>query len=148
MVFFDVENTSRADHIAGMLAYLGLPDGGRSRVFAVGNWRVVGLETGALFARAGAALVHSAPVVGVKDWSDLRIATDAGCWLGVARPGDTLEIVSDDQAFDAVGDLAAGLGILFRRLSFRALIRTGILPILETRDRPRHNKRRRPAARS
>jgi hypothetical protein len=121
MVVFDVENTSRATHIAATLGYLGLPDGGRSRLLAVGNWRVVSVETAHLFARAGAELIHSAPVSGVKDWSDLRIATDAGRWLGGARPGDRLEIVSDDRAFDAVGDVAAGLGILFRRLSLRAL---------------------------
>jgi hypothetical protein len=57
----------------------------------------------------------------VKDWSDLRIAVTAGVWLGTARPGDVLEIISDDRAFDAVGDVAVGLGIAFRRLSYRAL---------------------------
>jgi hypothetical protein len=57
----------------------------------------------------------------VRDWSDLRIAVSAGAWLAAARPGDMLEIVSDDRAFDAVGDVAAGLGIAFRRLSHRSL---------------------------
>ena len=38
-----------------------------------------------------------------------------------ARPGDLLEIVSDDRAFDAVGDVATSLGIAFRRLSYRGL---------------------------
>jgi hypothetical protein len=42
-------------------------------------------------------------------------------WLGTARPGDILEIISDDRAFDAVGDVATGLGIAFRRLSYRGL---------------------------
>jgi len=37
--------------------------------------------------------------------------------LGGARPGDALEIVSDDRAFDAVGDVASTLGVSFRRLS-------------------------------
>jgi len=45
----------------------------------------------------------------------------AGVWLGAARPGDVLEIVSDDRAFDAVGDVATSLGISFRRLSYRGL---------------------------
>ena len=90
-----------------MLEHLGLPDGGNSHVSAIGNWRVVSVETSHLLSRAGATLVHSAPVVGVKDWSDLRIAVDAGRWLGDAHAGDTLEIISDDQAFDAVGDVAA-----------------------------------------
>jgi hypothetical protein len=59
--------------------------------------------------------------VGVKDWSDLRIAVGAGVWLGTARPGDILEIISDDRAFDAVGDVATGLGVAFRRMSYRGL---------------------------
>ena len=88
---------------------------------AVGNWRVIGHDTARLLAHHGAALVHSAPSVGVRDWSDLRIAVSAGVWLAGARPGDVIEIVSDDQAFDAVGDVAASLGVTFRRTSYRAL---------------------------
>jgi hypothetical protein len=57
----------------------------------------------------------------VKDWSDLRIAVAAGGWLANAAAGDLLVIVTDDQAFDAVGDLAATRGILFRRVSYRGL---------------------------
>ncbi len=86
---------------------------------AVGNWRSVGQRLGQQLAGLGARLLHSAPVAGVKDWSDLWIAVAAGCWLGRAAPGDTLEIVSDDRAFDAVGDKAAALGVAFRRVSCR-----------------------------
>src|SRR5439155_4485288 len=96
--------------------------GGRTESFAVGNWRVIGHATARLLARQGAALVHSAPSVGVRDWSDLRIAVASGVWLAGARPGDVIEIVSDDRAFDAVGDVAASLGVMFRRLSYRALL--------------------------
>src|SRR5439155_1113964 len=88
---------------------------------AVGNWRVIGHDTARLLARHGAHLVHSAPSVGVRDWSDLRIAVSAGVWLASARPAAVIEIVSDDRAFDAVGDVAASLGITFRRLSYRTL---------------------------
>ncbi len=88
---------------------------------AVANWRVVGHEAARLLAARGAHLVHSAPSTGVRDWSDLRIAVAAGIWLASARPGDIIEIVSDDRAFDAVGDVAASLGIEFRRLSYRRL---------------------------
>jgi ribonuclease E len=52
----------------------------------------------------------------VKDWSDLWIAVAAGCWLGAAQPGDVLEIVSNDRAFDAVGDAAAARGVIYHRL--------------------------------
>ena len=146
-VFVDVENSSRPDHVATMLDHLGVgtPGPGLS-LFAVGNWRVVGHETARLLAERGALLVHSAPAFGVKDWSDLRIAVDAGTWLGHARPGDQLDIITDDQAFDAVGDLAASMGIHFRRLSYRALIRSGDLPPLAPRGR-RPRARRPPAAR-
>src|SRR5436190_8490239 len=93
----------------------------RTDFVAVGNWRVIGHDTARLLARHGAHLVHSAPSVGVRDWSDLRIAVAAGVWLAAARPGDMIDIVSDDQAFDAVGDVAASLGVQYRRLSYRAI---------------------------
>ncbi|MEX2145477.1 MAG: hypothetical protein WED01_00515 [Candidatus Rokuibacteriota bacterium] len=121
-IFFDVENTSRVEHIARMIDHLAVDRAGRRTDFvAVGNWRVIGHDTARLLARHGADLVHSAPSVGVRDWSDLRIAVAAGVWLAAARPGDMMEIVSDDRAFDAVGDVASGLGIAFRRLSYRGL---------------------------
>ena len=124
-IFFDVENTSRAEHIARVLAHLAVDHAGRrTEFFAVGNWRVIGHDTARLLARHGAALVHSAPSVGVRDWSDLRIAVASGVWLAGARPGDVIEVVSDDRAFDAVGDVAASLGVTFRRLSYRALLGT------------------------
>jgi hypothetical protein len=121
-VFFDVENTSRAQHIARVIEHLAVDRrGSRTDFVAVGNWRVIGHDTARLLAQHGAQLVHSAPSVGVRDWSDLRIAVAAGVWLAGARPGDLVEIISDDRAFDAVGDVAAGLGIVFRRLSYRGL---------------------------
>jgi hypothetical protein len=121
-IFFDVENTSRAQHIARMLDHLRIDRRTfRTEFVAVGNWRVIGHDTARLLAQHGAHLVHSAPSVGVRDWSDLRIAVAAGAWLASARPADVIEIVSDDRAFDAVGDVAASLGITYRRLSYRAL---------------------------
>src|SRR5438093_4531460 len=121
-IFFDVENTSHPGHIERVIERLAIDHLGRSTEFyAVGNWRVIGHETERLLARHGAQLVHSAPSTGVRDWSDLRIAVSAGVWLAGARPGDVLEIVSDDRAFDAVGDVAAALGITFHRLTARTL---------------------------
>jgi len=121
-IFFDVENTSRSEDIGRVLEHLQIDWTRQAVTFtAVGNWRVIGHETARLLAQRGASLVHSAPSVGVRDWSDLRIAVGAGVWLAGARPGDVIEIVSDDQAFDAVGDVAASLGVTFRRLSYRAL---------------------------
>ena len=121
-IFFDVENTSRAQHIARVIEHLQIDRrGSRTEFVAVGNWRVIGHDTARLLARHGAHLVHSAPSVGVRDWSDLRIAVGAGAWLAGARPGDVIEIVSDDRAFDAVGDVASSLGITFHRLSYRGL---------------------------
>jgi len=143
-VFFDVENTSRAEHIARVLAHLELDWlHHATELVAVGNWRVIGHETARLLASRGAHLVHSAPSVGVRDWSDLRIAVAAGAWLAAARPGDLLEIVTDDQAFDAVGDVAASLGVRFRRLSYRALAGMGEVPRVEpARERPSRRRRR------
>jgi hypothetical protein len=122
-VIFDVENSSRAEHVGRVLAHLGLerPDG-NTRLLAIGNWGVVGQDTARLLAGHGAELVHSAPAFGVKDWTDMRIAVTAGMWLGDARPGDVLEIVTDDQAFDAVGDVATSHGVTFHRLSYRTLV--------------------------
>src|SRR2546428_5664377 len=127
-IFFDVENTSHPAHIERVIERLAIDHLGRSTEFvAVGNWRVIGHETARLLARHGAQLVHSAPSTGVRDWSDLRIAVSAGVWLASARPGDVLEIVSDDRAFDAVGDVAAALGITFHRLTARTL--GGVSPV-------------------
>ncbi len=121
-IFYDVENVSHPGHIARVIEHLAIDRLGRRTEFvAVGNWRVISPDTARLLAGHGAQLVHSAPSPGVRDWSDLRIAVSAGVWLAAARPGDVLEIVSDDRAFDAVGDVAAALGIAFRRLSSRAL---------------------------
>jgi len=133
-VFFDVENTSRPEHVAHVLAHLALDRIARATdLVAVGNWRVVSHETARFLARNGAQLVHSAPAVGVRDWSDLRIAVAAGVWLASARPGDTIEVVTDDQAFDAVGDVATSMGVGYRRLSFRAL--AGIVGELPPEER-------------
>jgi hypothetical protein len=144
-IFFDVENTSRVEHIARMIDHLAIDRAGRRTDFvAVGNWRVIGHDTARLLSRHGAELVHSAPSVGVRDWSDLRIAVAAGVWLAAARPGDVVEIVSDDRAFDAVGDVAAGLGIAFRRLSYRGL--SGATPAREAPVRePEREPMREPA---
>ncbi len=121
-IFFDVENSSHAPSIERVIQRLAIDRGSsRTDFVAVGNWRVIGLDTGRLLARLGAQLIHSAPATGVRDWSDLRIAVSAGVWLAGARPGDVIEIVSDDRAFDAIGDVAATLGIRFHRLSYRAL---------------------------
>ena len=121
-VFFDVENTSRPEHVESVLRHLVLDRiGVRLDLIAVGNWRVIGHETARILAERGAQCVHSAPSVGVRDWSDLRIAVAAGVWLAGARPGDQIDIISDDQAFDAVGDVAASLGVAFRRMSYRLM---------------------------
>ena len=145
-VIFDVENSSRVEHITRLLEYLGLAAlDGSTDLLAVGNWVVVAQETARILARHGARLLHSAPAPRVKDWSDLRIAVDAGLWLGTARAGDALQIVTDDRAFDAVGDVASGHGVHFERLSYRDLLaRAAVEPI----PPKRRTRRRRRAGRS
>jgi hypothetical protein len=140
MVIFDVENSSRVEYINRLLEHLGLTKiDGSTLIVAVGNWAVVAQETARILARHGARLMHSAPTPRVKDWTDLRIAADAGLWLGTARPGDSLQIITDDQAFDAVGDVASGYGVRFERLSFRDLLaRAAVAPVA-----PRRRTRRR-----
>src|SRR5262245_3523807 len=144
-VFFDVENTSRPEHVAHVLSHLALDRIARATdLIAVGNWRVIGHETARFLAKQGAQLVHSAPSVGVRDWSDLRIAVAAGVWLASARPGDSIEVVTDDQAFDAVGDVAASLGVTFRRMSYRALAGiVGEMPVEEPASEGHSRRRRR-----
>jgi hypothetical protein len=134
-IFVDVENSSRADHIGRVLDHLAIDRADRRvDLVAVGNWRVIGADSARLLARRGAQLVHSAPSTGVRDWSDLRIAVSAGVWLGSGRPGDLIEIISDDRAFDAVGDVAAVLGVEYRRLSYRGL--TGLAAAAEEAPAP------------
>jgi hypothetical protein len=121
-IFLDVENTSRPQDLAQIMDHLAVDRrDAATDLVAVANWKVVSQDAARMLARMGAHLVHSAPSTGVRDWSDLRIAVAAGIWLASARPGDAMEIVSDDRAFDAVGDVSASLGITFRRLSYRRL---------------------------
>jgi hypothetical protein len=143
-IFLDVENTSRPQHLAGVIDHLAVHRVDcQTELVAVANWKVVSQESARLLARAGAHLVHSAPSTGVRDWSDLRIAVSAGIWLATARPGDAVEIVSDDRAFDAVGDVAASLGVGFRRLSHRGLVEDGVIEsaALEPRLEPERDSR-------
>ena len=120
-VFIDVENTSSESELARVLDELQIDlKSGHTDVTAIGNWRVVGQHLGRALAQRGAQLVHSAPATRVPDWSDLWIAVQAGIWLGRSRPGDRVEIVSHDRAFDAVGDAAARLGVAFQRITYRS----------------------------
>jgi len=118
-VFIDVENTSSEGDLSRVLEDLRI-DRNTTDVTAVGNWRVVGQQLGRMLAQRGAHLLHSAPAPRVPDWSDLWIAVTAGMWLGRAAPGDSICILSDDRAFDAVGDAAARLGVSFRRITYRS----------------------------
>ncbi|MCC6847831.1 MAG: hypothetical protein IT294_04970 [Deltaproteobacteria bacterium] len=121
VVFIDVENTSSEHELARVLDELAIDlTTGDTEITAIGNWRVVGQQLGRSLAQRGAHLVHSAPATRVSDWSDLWIAVQAGIWLGRSRPGDAIDIVSHDRAFDAVGDAAARLGVTFRRITYRS----------------------------
>ena len=121
-VFIDVENTSSETALIGALDQLGIDRAAiPTELVAVGNWRVIGQHVARMLAQRGARLLHTAPATGVKDWSDLSIAVAAGIWLGRAHPGDQIEIVSADRAFDAVADAAANLGVKFRRLTYGPL---------------------------
>lgn len=135
-VFIDVENTSRPGRITEAFEVLRIDHANATTdIVASGNWRVIGNETARLLAGRGAQLVHSAPKTGVRDWSDLRIAVGAGVWLASARPGDRLDIVSDDKAFDAVGDVAATLGVDFHRHTFRRGAGDAIAEVTPTAER-------------
>ena len=146
-IFIDVENESRGARLEEVLAALEIDHtSAATDLVASGNWRVISHEAARLLAKNGALLVHSAPAVGVRDWSDLRIAVAAGAWLASARPGDRLDIVSADRAFDAVGDVAATLGIEFHRHGQRAHARAepaGRLARAEAGTRPATPRRRR-----
>ncbi len=120
-VFIDVENTSSESELGRVLDELEIDlSSGATEVTAIGNWRVVGQHLGRSLAQRGANLVHSAPATRVPDWSDLWIAVHAGMWLGRSRPGDRIDVVSHDRAFDAVGDAAARLGVAFRRITYKS----------------------------
>ena len=112
-IFFDVENASRPEHIARVIEHLEVDRTGRRTDFvAVGNWRVIGHDTARLLARHGAHLIHSAPSVGVRDWSDLQDRRRRRRVAGVCAARATCSRSSpSDRAFDAVGDVAASLGI-------------------------------------
>jgi hypothetical protein len=139
-VFIDVENTSSEEQLFDVLEQVHIDRlTEQVQVAAVGNWRVASQRLGRRLASLGAELRHSAPATGVRDWSDLWIAVAAGYWLGRAEPGDVLEIVSNDRAFDAVGDTAALLGVTYRRLQLK---RGGTAREQEEEDAPAPKRRR------
>lgn len=144
-VFVDVENTNSEQALFAVLDALGIDRAAKStELIAVGNWRAVGQQLARRLGSLGAQLVHSAPARGVRDWSDLWIAVAAGCWLGQSKPGDTLEIVSNDRAFDAVGDAAAARGVIYRRLQHRKDVAAPADATAPKRaKRPRGGRRRR-----
>jgi len=116
-IFIDVENINSEAALLEAIESLKIDRRAQPvELTAVGNWRAVGPLVARRLGALGAQLVHSAPARGVRDWSDLWIAVAAGCWLGQATAGDVLEIISNDRAFDAVGDAAAARGVVFRRL--------------------------------
>ncbi len=143
-VFIDVENTSSEAALIGALEQLEIDRATVStELVAVGNWRVIGQHVARMLAQRGARLLHTAPATGVKDWSDLSIAVAAGIWLGRAQPGDQIEIVSADRAFDAVADAAANLGVKFRRLTYGPLsgLAESITPTQGTEPAARRSRR-------
>jgi hypothetical protein len=155
VIFWDVENTSGEADVLRVFDHLAIDRLAQpTELVAVGNWRSIGAKIARLLGHAGARMVHSAPAVGVRDWSDLWIAVAAGQWLGRAQAADVLEIVSDDRAFDAVADAAAALGVTFKRISYRTL--TGAAERVErpaatpglSRGQRRRAARRRAAART
>jgi hypothetical protein len=140
-IFVDVENTSSEADLLKVLDHLKVDRQTQPTVvYALGNWKSVGTRVARMLASLGAQLMHSAPAVGVRDWSDLWIAVAAGRWLAGAAPGDELDIVSDDRAFDAVGDAAAAAGVVFRRTSYRTLPSVAA-PAPPAAPRPRRRRR-------
>ncbi len=140
-IFVDVENTSSEESLFEVIEALRIDRRAQpTELAAVGNWRAVGQQVARRLGALGAQLVHSAPARGVRDWSDLWIAVAAGCWLGQAAPGDVLEIVSNDRAFDAVGDAAAARGVVFHRLQHR---RGALAPVDEGEPKPKSSRRSR-----
>ena len=64
-IFLDVENTSRAQHLAHVIDHLGVnPWDRRTELVAVANWRVVGHEAARLLAARGSASRAQRPVDG------------------------------------------------------------------------------------
>jgi len=147
VVFIDVENTSSEAALLGALDQVKAePAVARTELVAVGNWRVIGQHVARMLAQRGARLLHTAPATGVKDWSDLWIAVAAGIWLGRASPGDEIEIISADRAFDAVADAANHLGVRFRRLTYGPL--SGLAEAIVPAEVAAGGRRRRRGGRS
>ncbi len=145
-IFIDVENTSSQAALLDVLESLKIDRATQVvQLTAVGNWRMIGQQMGRELAQLGARLVHSAPARGVRDWSDLWIAVAAGSWIATASPGDILEIISNDRAFDAVGDAAAARGVVYHRIPHR---RGAAAPKSSTAAAPKRRSRSRRPRRS
>jgi len=118
-IFIDVENTSSEEALLAALDQIGFDRvGSTTELVAVGNWRVIGAHVARMLAQRGARLVHT------------------------ARPGDTIEIVSADRAFDAVGDASAALGVTYRRVAYASTaVAPERAPARRSRRGGRHGRR-------
>ena len=142
-VFIDVENTSSEEELIKVFDHLEVDQKLHpTEITGIGNWKALGSRFARTLGRYGAQLVHTAPMTGVRDWSDLWIAVNVGRWLARANAGDLLDIVSDDRAFDAIGDAAAAVGVHFRRISYHGVSGRTVREV-EPAERPRRNRRRR-----
>ncbi|HYD50287.1 MAG TPA: NYN domain-containing protein, partial [Terriglobales bacterium] len=142
-IFIDVENTSSENELIKVFEHLEIDHiANPTEITGIGNWKALGSRFARTLGRYGAQLVHTAPTTGVRDWSDLWIAVNVGRWLARATPGDSLDIVSDDRAFDAIGDAAAASGVHFRRISYRGMSPRSTREA-EPAERPRRSRRRR-----
>ncbi|MBI3782127.1 MAG: NYN domain-containing protein [Deltaproteobacteria bacterium] len=142
-IFIDAENTSGEADLERVIEHLKIDRRAQpTTLIAVGNWRAIGSGAARLLARSGAELVHSAPSPGVRDWSDLWIAVAAGRWLAQAQPGDRLEIVSDDRAFDAVTQAAVAVGAEFIRISYRSIPGVTVVHTPQAVEHDRRPRRR------
>ncbi len=121
VVFLNLAPSWRVEDLSRVLANLmpGLVRGD-TQLLAVGDWRSEQQDSGRLLAARGARLIQRAPELGDRSRKGVSLGVAVGLWLGCCNAGDVLEIVSevtDDPAFDAVSNLTAMRGVIFRRPS-------------------------------
>ena len=145
LLVVDVDESSGVDEIARLLADLE-PRILRAdtELLAVGDWRALVDEAAALLVRRGVRLVPSAPHLDRGSRRGVPIAVAIGLWLSGSAPGAALEILSEDHAFDTVGEVATSRGAIFRRLPWpQSVARSGAAGGQPTRDQARPKSRRR-----
>jgi len=143
LVLLDIGESTGVAAIASALDDLGSQSlNSDGAVLAVSAGCTLDPEAALLLARRRVRSIPVRPEPGSGIRRGVALAVAAGLWLSSSKPGDLLEIVSDDLIFDTVGNVATGRGAVFRRVPYHQAAFGLVAENSTVRSTSRRKKRR------